>query len=119
MAIFGSYIGKDRRLFGETISVGVLDTCVAFVSGLIIFPSAFAFGVSPDAGANLIFVTLPNIFNAMPGGRLWGALFFVFLFFAALSTVTAVLRIFWPAGWTNGGLPGPRRCWPTWCSFSC
>ena len=92
MAIFGSYIGKDRRLFGETISVGVLDTCVAFVSGLIIFPSAFAFGVSPDAGANLIFVTLPNIFNAMPGGRLWGALFFVFLFFAALSTVTAVFE---------------------------
>ena len=92
MAIFGSYIGKDRRLFGETISVGVLDTCVAFVSGLIIFPSAFAFGVSPDAGANLIFVTLPNIFNAMPGGRLWGALFFVFLSFAALSTVTAVFE---------------------------
>lgn len=92
MAIFGSYIGKDRRLFGETISVGVLDTCVAFVSGLIIFPSAFAFGISPDQGPNLIFVTLPNIFNAMPGGRLWGALFFVFLFFAALSTVTAVFE---------------------------
>ncbi|WP_242960644.1 sodium-dependent transporter [Flavonifractor sp. An92] len=92
MAIFGSYIGKDRRLFGEAISVGVLDTCVAFVSGLIIFPSAFAFGVNPDAGANLIFVTLPNVFNAMPGGRLWGALFFVFLFFAALSTVTAVFE---------------------------
>ena len=92
MAIFGSYIGKDRRLFGESISVGVLDTCVAFVSGLIIFPSAFAFGVNPDAGANLIFVTLPNVFNAMPGGRLWGALFFVFLFFAALSTVTAVFE---------------------------
>ena len=92
MAIFGSYIGKDRRLFGESINVGVLDTCVAFVSGLIIFPSAFAFGVNPDAGANLIFVTLPNVFNAMPGGRLWGALFFVFLFFAALSTVTAVFE---------------------------
>ena len=92
MAIFGSYIGKDRRLFGESINVGVLDTCVAFVSGLIIFPSAFAFGVNPDAGPNLIFVTLPNVFNAMPGGRLWGALFFVFLFFAALSTVTAVFE---------------------------
>ena len=92
MAIFGSYIGKDRRLFGETISVGILDTCVAFVSGLIIFPSAFAFGVNPDSGSNLIFVTLPNVFNAMPGGRLWGALFFVFLFFAALSTVTAVFE---------------------------
>ena len=92
MAIFGSYIGKDRRLFGEAINVGVLDTCVAFVSGLIIFPSAFAFGISPDQGSNLIFVTLPNIFNAMPGGRLWGALFFVFLFFAALSTITAVFE---------------------------
>ena len=92
MAIFGSYIGRDRRLFGESISVGVLDTCVAFVSGLIIFPSAFAFGISPNQGADLIFITLPNVFNAMPGGRLWGALFFVFLFFAALSTITAVFE---------------------------
>ena len=92
MAIFGSYIGKDRRLFGESINVGILDTFVAFTSGLIIFPSAFAFGVNPDSGPNLIFVTLPNVFNAMPGGRLWGALFFVFLFFAALSTITAVFE---------------------------
>ena len=67
MAIFGSYIGKERRLFGEAINVGVLDTCVAFVSGLIIFPSAFAFGVNPGQGPSLIFVTLPNVFNAMPG----------------------------------------------------
>ena len=92
MAIFGSYIGKERRLFGEAISVGILDTFVAFVAGLIIFPSAFAFGINPDSSFNLIFVTLPNVFNAMPGGRLWGALFFVFLFFAALSTVTAVFE---------------------------
>ena len=92
MAIFGSYIGKERRLFGEAINVGVLDTCVAFVSGLIIFPAAFAFGVNPDAGSTLIFVTLPHVFNSMPGGRLWGALFFVFLFFAALSTITAVFE---------------------------
>ena len=92
MTIFGSYIGKERRLFGEAINVGVLDTCVAFVSGLIIFPSAFAFGVNPGQGPSLIFVTLPNVFNAMPGGQLWGALFFVFLFFAALSTVTAVFE---------------------------
>lgn len=92
MAIFGSYIGKERRLFGEAINVGVLDTCVAFVSGLIVFPSAFAFGVNPGQGPSLIFVTLPNVFNAMPGGQLWGALFFVFLFFAALSTVTAVFE---------------------------
>ena len=92
MAIFGSYIGRERRLFGEAINVGILDTFVAFTSGLIIFPSAFAFGVNPDSGPNLIFVTLPNVFNSMPGGRLWGALFFVFLFFAALSTVTAVFE---------------------------
>ena len=92
MAIFGSYIGRDRRLFGESLNVGILDTCVAFTSGLIIFPSAFAFNIPADAGPNLIFVTLPNVFNAMPGGRLWGALFFVFLFFAALSTVTAVFE---------------------------
>ena len=92
MAIFGSYIGRERRLFGESVNVGVLDTFVAFTSGLIIFPAAFAFGINPDSGPNLIFVTLPNVFNAMPGGRLWGALFFVFLFFAALSTVTAVFE---------------------------
>ena len=92
MAIFGSYIGKERRLFGECINIGVLDPFVAFTSGLIIFPSAFAFGVNPVSGPNLSFVTLPNVFNSMPGGRLWGALFFVFLFFAALSTVTAVFE---------------------------
>ena len=92
MAIFGSYIGRERSLMGEVINITVLDTFVAFVSGLIIFPSAFAFGVQPDAGPNLIFVTLPNIFNEMPGGRLWGALFFVFMSFAAMSTVTAVFE---------------------------
>lgn len=92
MAIFGSYIGRERRLMGEAINVGVLDTCVAFVAGLIIFPAAFAFGISPDAGPNLIFITLPNVFNAMPGGRLWGALFFVFMSFAAMSTVIAVFE---------------------------
>ena len=92
MAIFGSYIGKEHRLLGEAINVGVLDTCVALVVGLVIFPSAFAFGVSPDQGPPLIFITLPNVFNAMPGGRLWGSLFFVFMSFAALSTVIAVFE---------------------------
>ena len=92
MAIFGSYLGRERRMLGEVINITVLDTCVAFISGLIIFPSAFAFGIEPDSGPNLIFVTLPNIFNDMPGGRLWGALFFVFMSFAALSTVTAVFE---------------------------
>lgn len=92
IAVFGSYIGKERALAGEALRIGVLDTCVAFVAGLIIFPACFAFGVAPDSGPPLIFVTLPNIFNAMPMGRLWGTLFFVFLSFAALSTVIAVFE---------------------------
>lgn len=92
MAIFGSYIGKERRLTGEAVNVAILDTFVAFVVGLVIFPSAFAFGIRPDSGPDLIFVTLPNVFNAMPLGRLWGALFFVFMTFAAMSTVIAVFE---------------------------
>ncbi len=92
IAIFGSYIGKEHRLAGEALRIGVLDTSVAFVAGLIIFPACSAYGVSPGEGPSLVFVTLPNIFNHMPMGRLWGGLFFVFLFFAALSTVTAVFE---------------------------
>lgn len=92
MAIFGSYIGKERALLGEAVNVGILDTFVAFVSGLIIFPACFAYGVNPDSGPGLIFVTLPNIFNHMPMGRMWGSLFFVFMFFAAFSTVLAVFE---------------------------
>ena len=92
MAIFGSYIGKSRALFGEAVNVAILDTFVAFTSGLIIFPACFAFGVAPDSGPNLIFVTLPNIFNHMAFGRLWGTLFFVFMAFAAFSTVLAVFE---------------------------
>lgn len=92
MAIFGSYIDKERSLTGEALSIGVLDTSVAFMSGLIIFPACFAFGVSPDSGPKLIFITLPNIFNHMTAGQLWGALFFVFMSFAAFSTVIAVFE---------------------------
>lgn len=92
MAIFGSYIPKDRRLLGETISIAALDTFVAFVAGLIIIPSCFAFDLEPGQGPGLIFTTLPNLFNAMPGGRIWGILFFVFMVFAAMSTVTAVFE---------------------------
>ena len=92
MAIFGSYIGKERALMGEAVNVAILDTFVAFCSGLIIFPACFAYGVQPDSGPDLIFITLPNIFNNIPLGRLWGSLFFVFMSFAALSTVLAVFE---------------------------
>jgi NSS family neurotransmitter:Na+ symporter len=92
MAIFGSYLGRERRLFGESITIAVLDTAVALLAGLVIFPACFAFGVNPGGGPGLVFVTLPNIFNAMGFGRLWGTLFFVFMSFAAMSTVVAVFE---------------------------
>ena len=92
MAIFGSYINKDRALLGEAITVGALDLSVAIMSGLIIFPACFTFGISVDAGPSLIFVTLPNVFNSMPMGELWGSLFFMFMCFAAMSTVFAVFE---------------------------
>ena len=92
MAIFGSYIGKDHTLTGETINICLLDTLVAFLAGLIIFPSCFAFGVDPGQGPGLVFITLPNIFANMALGRLWGTLFFLFMAFAALSTVLAVFE---------------------------
>ena len=92
MAIFGSYIGKERALMGESVRVALLDTFVAVSSGLIIFPACFAYGVQPDSGPSLIFITLPNIFNNIPMGRLWGTLFFVFMTFAAFSTVLAVFE---------------------------
>ena len=92
MAIFGSYLKKDRALMGESINVAVLDTCVALCSGLIIFPACSAFGVAVDSGPNLLFITLPNIFNNLPMGRLWGSLFFLFMTFAAFSTVLAVFE---------------------------
>jgi len=92
MAIFGSYIGKERALFGEAVHVAALDTFVAFASGLIIFPACMAYGVQVDSGKSLIFITLPNIFNNLPAGRVWGSLFFLFMSFAALSTVLAVFE---------------------------
>ena len=92
MAIFGSYIDKKRALTGEAVCITALDTSVAFISGLIIFPACFAFGVNPDSGPNLIFITLPNIFNSMTGGRVWGAIFFLCMFFAAASTIIAVFE---------------------------
>lgn len=92
LAIFGSYISKERSLTGEAIFITILDTSVAIISGLIIFPACFSFGVKPDSGPNLLFVTLPNVFNAMSGGQFWGALFFLFMIFASYSTVIAVFE---------------------------
>lgn len=92
LAIFGSYIGKEKRLAGEAIVITVLDTIVALMAGLIIFPACFSYGVSPTAGPNLIFVALPNVFNHMPFGRFWGGMFFLFMTFASYSTVIAVFE---------------------------
>ena len=92
MAIFGSYLKKDRSLMGEAVNVICLDTFVALTAGLIIFPACSAFGVEAGQGPGLVFVTLPHIFNNMALGRLWGSLFFVFMSFAALSTVFAVFE---------------------------
>lgn len=92
LAIFGSYIGKERSLTGEAVSVALLDTMVAFMAGLIIFPACFAYNIEAGSGPSLIFITLPNVFNHMAGGRLWGTLFFLFMSFAALSTVIAVFQ---------------------------
>ena len=92
MAIFGSYINKDRSLMGESVRVCVLDTLVALCSGLIIFPACFAYGVDVNNGPALIFQTLPNVFNNIAGGRIWGSLFFLFMTFAAMSTVLAVFE---------------------------
>jgi len=92
MAIFGSYIGKDRTLMGESINILVLDTSVALMAGLIIFPACFTFDVEAGAGPSLLFVAMAKVFNNMAGGRIWGSLFFLFMFFAAMSTVLAVFE---------------------------
>ena len=92
MAIFGSYIDKKRTLLGESINIAVLDTFVALASGFIIFPACYAYDVDVTSGMGLIFLTLPNIFNHIPLGQFWGSLFFVFMSFAALSTIFTVFE---------------------------
>ncbi len=106
MEIFGSYIGKEQSLTGEASRIIALDTSVAIMAGLIIFPACFAFGVNPGSGPGLLFVTLPNIFSQMSGGRIWGALFFLFMSFAAMTTLIAVFEniiAYWMDchGWTR------------------
>lgn len=92
LAVFGSRIDKSHSLTSDALYMAGLDTLVALLAGLIIFPACFSFGVEPDSGPNLLFITLPNIFNAMEGGRFWGSLFFLFMVFAAVSTVIAVIE---------------------------
>ena len=92
LTIFGSYIDKSQSLQGEAVSVVALDTFVAILAGLIIFPAAFSFGIEANSGPGLIFVTLPNIFTSMTGGQLWQTLFFLFMCFAAMTTVIAVFE---------------------------
>jgi NSS family neurotransmitter:Na+ symporter len=92
MEIFGSYMSKEYTLTGEAVRICSLDTLVALLSGLIIFPACFSFGIEPDAGPALIFITLPSVFINMPGGRIWGTLFFLFMTFASFSTVIAVFE---------------------------
>lgn len=92
MEIFGSYMDKEHSLLGESLQIAMLDTFVAVVAGLIIFPACFSFGLNPDSGPSLIFITLPNVFRVMAGGRIWGTLFFLFMTFAAFSTILAVFE---------------------------
>lgn len=92
MAIFGSYIGKERSLMGESVNILILDTFVAITAGLIIFPACYTFDVEPTAGPKLLFVAMAKVFNNMSGGRIWGSLFFLFMFFAAMSTIIAVFE---------------------------
>ena len=92
MLIFGSYMEKDQRLFGEAVNITVLDTVVALMAGFIIIPACFAYGIEPGAGPRLIFITIPNIFAQVAGGRVWGGLFFLFLSFAAFTTLVAVFE---------------------------
>lgn len=103
MEIFGSYMSKDNTLTSESIRICGLDTFVAVMSGLIIFPACFSFNVEPDAGPSLIFMTLPKVFANMAGGRLWGTLFFLFMTFASLSTVIAVFENLIASGIDNFG----------------
>ena len=112
MAIFGSYIKKDRSLLGESVSIAGLDTFVAFIAGLIVIPAMFAFPVDGGAvgGPGLIFQTLPNVFNNMPLGQLWGSLFFLFMIFAAMSTVTAVFENIISFGMDKWGWSRRKSC---------
>lgn len=110
MMIFGSYIAKDRSLLGESLNIAVIDTFVAIIAGLIIFPACFSFGIEPDSGPSLVFETLPNVFNSMPLGRLWGTLFFLLMSFASLSTVIAVFENIIACTMDASGISRKKAC---------
>ncbi len=110
MAVFGSYISKKHRLMGESITIAILDTFVAIMAGLIVIPACFAFDIKPNAGPSLIFETLPNVFNSMSGGRLWGAAFFLFMIFAAMSTLVAVFENIISYGMDRFGWSRKKSC---------
>ena len=110
MEIFGSYMSREHTLAGEATRICILDTFVALMSGVIIFPACFSFGIAPDAGPSLIFITLPNVFTNMAGGRLWGTLFFLFMTFASFSTVIAVFENLIACACENFGWERRRAC---------
>ena len=110
MGIFGSYIGKDRALMGESVNIILLDTFVAIVAGLIIFPACFTYNVEVGAGPSLLFDTMATVFNNMSGGRIWGTLFFLFMVFAAFSTELAVFENILACVRELTGLNRPKGC---------
>ena len=110
MAIFGSYLGKERTLMGESVNVIILDTFVAIMAGLIIFPACTTYGVEVGAGPSLLFDTMATVFNNMNGGRIWGTLFFLFMVFAAMSTVFAVLENILACAREMFGWSRPKGC---------
>ncbi|MGN0996958.1 MAG: sodium-dependent transporter [Candidatus Ventricola sp.] len=116
MEIFGSYMSRDNTLLGESARICLLDTFVALMAGLIIFPACFSFGVQPDQGPSLIFVTLPNVFAGMRGGRLWGTLFFLFMTFASFTTVISVFENLISCAMDNFGW-SRRRAVAVNCAF--
>ena len=111
MEIFGSYMSKDHTLLGEGIRICALDTFVAIMAGLIIFPACFSYGVGVDSGPSLIFVTLPNVFVNMVGGRIWGSLFFLFMTFASFSTVIAVFENIMSSSMDTFGWSRKKAAW--------
>ncbi len=116
MEVFGSYMSKDHSITGEAVRICALDTFVALMAGLIIFPACSSFGIEPGAGPSLIFITLPGIFIGMPGGRIWGSLFFLFMTFASFSTVIAVFENLVGPAMDNWGWSRQKSVW-TNCIF--